>query len=87
MGAILAQYIEKSGAAQSIAQKVLSITGTEKPFSVLVAIFIISAILTFGGISLFVVLFVVIPFDRIDVDVLFAPLRVMEGFVESMLIV
>ena len=64
LGAILAQYIEKSGAAQSIAQKVLSITGTEKPFSVLVAILIISAILTFGGISLFVVLFVVIPLAK-----------------------
>ncbi|MDW0117233.1 GntP family permease [Sporosarcina thermotolerans] len=64
LGAILAQYIEKSGAAQAIAQKVLSITGTKKPFSVLVAILIISAILTFGGISLFVVLFVVIPLAK-----------------------
>ncbi|MFJ5792482.1 GntP family permease [Lysinibacillus sp. NPDC093197] len=64
LGAILAQYIEKSGAAQSIAQKVLSITGTEKPFSVLIAIFVISAILTFGGISLFVVLFVIIPLAK-----------------------
>ena len=64
LGAILAQYIEKSGAAQAIAQKVLSITGTEKPFSVLVAILLISAILTFGGISLFVVLFVVIPLAK-----------------------
>lgn len=64
LGAILAQYIEKSGAAQSIAQKVLSITGTQKPFSVLVAILVISAILTFGGISLFVVLFVVIPLAK-----------------------
>ncbi|MGN7477324.1 GntP family permease [Solibacillus silvestris] len=64
LGAILAQYIEKSGAAQTIAQKVLSITGTEKPFSVLVAIFLISAILTYGGISLFVVLFVVIPLAK-----------------------
>ncbi|MGE7664476.1 GntP family permease [Ureibacillus composti] len=64
LGAILAQYIEKSGAAQSIAQKVLSITGTEKPFAVLIAIFLISAILTYGGISLFVVLFVVIPLAK-----------------------
>lgn len=64
LGAILAQYIEKSGASQAIAQKVLSITGTEKPISVLIAIFAISAILTFGGISLFVVLFVVIPLSK-----------------------
>ena len=60
LGSILASYIDRSGAAQSIAQKVLSITGTEKPFSVLIAIFLISAILTFGGISVFVVLFVII---------------------------
>lgn len=64
LGSILAKYMEQSGAAQSIAQKVLSITGTEKPFSVLVAIFLISSILTFGGISLFVVLFVIIPLAR-----------------------
>jgi H+/gluconate symporter-like permease len=64
LGGILAQYIEKSGAAQSISEKVLSITGTEKPFSVLIAIFAISSILTFGGISLFVVLFVIIPLAR-----------------------
>ena len=64
LGAILAQYIEKSGAAQAIAQKVLSITGTEKPLSVLIAIFAISSILTFGGISLFVVLFVIIPLSK-----------------------
>lgn len=64
LGSILAQYIEKSGAAQAIAQKVLSITGTDKPFPVLIAIFLISSILTFGGISLFVVLFVVIPLAK-----------------------
>ena len=64
LGSILAQYIEKSGAAQAIAQKVLSITGTDKPFPVLVAIFLISAILTFGGISLFVVLFVIVPLAK-----------------------
>lgn len=64
LGAILAQYIEKSGAAQSIAQQVLKITGTDKPFPVLVAVFLISAILTYGGISLFVVLFVVIPLAK-----------------------
>ncbi len=60
LGAILARYIETSGAAQSIAEKVLSITGTDKPFSVLIAIVVISALLTFGGISVYVVLFVIV---------------------------
>jgi H+/gluconate symporter-like permease len=64
LGGILASYIENSGAAQSIAQKILSITGTEKPFSVLIAITLISAIFTFGGISVFVVLFVIIPLAK-----------------------
>lgn len=64
LGGILASYIENSGVAQSIAQKILSITGTEKPFSVLIAITLISAIFTFGGISVFVVLFVIIPLAK-----------------------
>jgi H+/gluconate symporter-like permease len=40
LGSILAKYIGASGAAQSIAQKILEKTGTDKPFSVLVALFI-----------------------------------------------
>ena len=64
LGSILARYIDVSGAAQSIAQKVLEKTGTEKPFPVLVALFFISALLTYGGISLFVVIFVLIPLAK-----------------------
>ena len=45
LGSILAKYIDASGAAQSIAQKILEKTGTEKPFPVLVALFIITAVL------------------------------------------
>lgn len=64
LGSILAKYIEESGAARSIAKSVMKVTGTEKPFSLLVGIFLISAILTYGGISLFVVIFAVIPLSR-----------------------
>lgn len=64
LGGILASYIENSGAAQSVAEKILSITGTKKPFSVLMAIMVMSAIFTYGGISVFVVLFVVIPLAK-----------------------
>src|SRR4051794_10032285 len=32
LGSILAKYIDASGAAQSIAQKILGKTGTDKPF-------------------------------------------------------
>jgi H+/gluconate symporter-like permease len=64
LGSILAQYIDKSGAAQSIAKKILQITGTEKPYPVLVALLVITAILTYGGVSLFVVVFVLIPLAK-----------------------
>jgi H+/gluconate symporter-like permease len=64
LGSILAKYIDASGAAQSIAQKILQKTGTDKPFPVLVALFVITAILTYGGISLFVVVFVLVPLAK-----------------------
>ena len=64
LGSILAKYIDASGAAQSIAQKILEKTGTDKPFPVLVALFIITAVLTYGGISLFVVVFVLVPLAK-----------------------
>ena len=64
LGAVLAKYMEASGAAQSIAKKILEKTGTEKPFPVLVALFIITSVLTYGGISLFVVIFVLVPLAK-----------------------
>ncbi len=64
LGSILAKYIDVSGAAQSIAQKILSKTGTDKPFPILVALFIITAVLTYGGLSLFVVVFVLVPLAK-----------------------
>jgi H+/gluconate symporter-like permease len=64
LGSILAKYIEASGAATSIAKSIMKLTGTEKPYALLVAIFMISAVLTYGGISLFVVIFAIIPLAR-----------------------
>ncbi|ALS01808.1 cytochrome C biogenesis protein CcmE [Enterococcus silesiacus] len=64
LGSVLAKYIEESGAANSIANGILKLTGTEKPYSVLVAIFLMSLLLTYGGVSLFVVLFAVVPLAR-----------------------
>lgn len=64
LGAILAKYMETSGAAQSIAKKILEKTGTDKPFPVLIALFLITAVLTYGGISLFVVIFVLVPLAK-----------------------
>lgn len=64
LGAILAKYMEESGAARSIANGTLKLTGTDKPYKVLVAIFIISSLLTYGGVSLYVAMFAIIPLSR-----------------------
>lgn len=57
LGSILAKYMDKSGATVSIANKILSLVGTKNPYNALIALFIISAILTYGGINVFVVIF------------------------------
>lgn len=64
LGSILAKFMEESGATVSIADFILSKFGTKHPYRVLVAIFIVSFVLTYGGISLFVVMFAVIPLAR-----------------------
>lgn len=64
LGAILGKYMEDSGAAKSIAKWLISKTGTENPYAVLIAIFLIGAILTYGGVSLFVAIFAIIPVAR-----------------------
>lgn len=64
LGSILAKFMEESGATVSIADFILNKFGSNHPYRVLVAIFIVSFILTYGGISLFVVMFAVIPLAR-----------------------
>ncbi|HHV65805.1 MAG TPA: GntP family permease [Peptococcaceae bacterium] len=64
LGSILGKYMEESGAARAIANYFLKLTGKEKPFAVLIAIYFICVFMTYGGISCFVVFFVVIPLVR-----------------------
>ncbi|HEL1258424.1 TPA: GntP family permease [Streptococcus equi subsp. zooepidemicus] len=64
LGSILAKLMEVSGATVSIAEFILKKVGYQNPYRILMAIFIISAILTYGGISLFVVMFAVLPLAR-----------------------
>lgn len=64
LGAVLGKYMEDSGAAKSIAKWIISKTGSEKPFAILVAIFLIGTVLTYGGVSLFVAIFAIIPVAR-----------------------
>lgn len=85
LGAILAKYMEESGAAQSIAQKIIEKTGTDRPFPVLAAVLVITAILTYGGVSLFVVMFVVLPlakplFKRLNIAWNLVSIPLMIGF-------
>lgn len=64
MGSIFGKFMEDSGAARSIARSILNIIGRAKPLRVLLAISIICMVLTYGGVSLFVVIFTVIPIAR-----------------------
>ena len=64
LGSILAKYMDVGGATVSIANRILSIVGTNNPYNALVALFIISAILTYGGINVFVIIFALVPMAR-----------------------
>ena len=59
LGAVFGKVIEMSGFAQSIVNAVVRLIGKERA---LLAIIIVSALLTYGGVSLFIVVFAVYPF-------------------------
>lgn len=63
-GAIFGKVMEDSGAAISIAKGILKLTGKKSHLSVITAIMIITGALTYGGVSLFVVIFAVMPIAR-----------------------
>lgn len=62
--AILGEYIDKSGAAKSIARAIMNKVGTKSPYLVLLGIAAVGAILTYAGISMFVAMFALIPLAR-----------------------
>jgi H+/gluconate symporter-like permease len=64
MGSIFGKFMEDSGAASSIAHGILKVIGRQNPLRVMLAISIICMVLTYGGVSLFVVIFAVIPIAR-----------------------
>ena len=63
-GAIYAKLMEDSGAAKSIAYGIMKLVGEHHKFAMLIATMIITAVLTYGGVSLFVVVFAVMPIMR-----------------------
>lgn len=63
-GALFGKIMEDSGAATSIARGILKVTGKNSRLSVIVAIMVITGALTYGGVSLFVVVFTIMPIAR-----------------------
>lgn len=63
-GAIFGKFMEDSGAARSIAESLINLTGRDKPFRVLLCLVIVCAVLTYGGVVLFVVIFTVLPIAK-----------------------
>lgn len=61
---VFGKYMDDSGAAKSIARSILNVIGHEKPLYVLLAVAVITLALTLGGVSLFVVIFAVMPIAR-----------------------
>ena len=66
MGTLFGKFMEDSGAARSIAQAILKLIGgsADRPLRVLVAFALVPMALTYGGVSLFVVIFTVLPIAR-----------------------
>lgn len=62
--AMFGKLMDDSGAARTIANLLLRIIGKDSKFKVLISITIICAFLTYGGISLFVVIFAVLPIAK-----------------------
>ena len=61
---IFGKYMDDSGAARSIAHSVIKLTGRDNQMWILLAIAGITLLLTMGGVSLFVVIFAVLPIAR-----------------------
>ncbi|MFJ7952067.1 GntP family permease [Lysinibacillus sp. NPDC096418] len=62
--AIFGKFMEDSGAARSIAEKLLIVMGRNSKFNALMAIVIICAFLTLGGINTYVVIFAILPIAK-----------------------
>lgn len=64
LGSILARYMEASGATLTIANSIFKLVGKDSPYKVLLALALITSILTYGGVSIFVVIFTLLPLSR-----------------------
>jgi H+/gluconate symporter-like permease len=62
--AMFGKFMEDSGAARSIAEGLLRVIGRGSAYKVLISISVICMVLTLGGVSLFVVVFAIVPIAR-----------------------
>ena len=63
-GSVFGKFMEDGQAARSIAEGILRVTGKENPLRMMLAVALVALCLTYGGVSLFVVVFAVIPIAR-----------------------
>lgn len=64
LGSILGKYLEDSKATYTIANSILQITGKDNAYAVLIAIAAVGAVLSYGGISVFIVVFTLAPLAK-----------------------
>ena len=63
-GSLFGKFMEDGQAARSIANGILKVTGRDSPMQVMLAVSLVALCLTYGGVSLFVVIFAVLPISR-----------------------
>lgn len=63
-GSIIGKYLDESGAAKKIAKAIMQKSKSKAPFQGMLVVFLITSLLTYGGISLYVVVFVVVPLAK-----------------------
>lgn len=80
LGAIFGKVMEDTGLARSIAKAIISGLGTE-PLKAVLSVVIAASVLTYGGVSLFVVVFAVYPFAAALFKEAGYPKRILPGII------
>lgn len=84
LGSIMAKYLQLSGAIESISNLAAKVVDQNNPMHGMVTVFLITSLLTYGGVSLFVVMFATVPlarslFHRMHIPWKLAPLPIVLG--------
>lgn len=84
LGSIMAKYLERSGGIQALTTAVADKIQDNNPFQGMLVVYFVTALLTYGGISLFVVVFAVVPlakslFGRFNIPWRLVPLPIALG--------